>query len=466
MPSDARIILCTAKPAWLGRHRRYRITEVLKALWRRIRGQQTAAPDSWDRLLYFRKRTLGPDQELTQHPQIRLVISGDKHFYTRHKPTGGSDDVPLSGREPALVTAGGGGAYLSSTLDARNKLDVPLFWESATTTEYTLDPAFPTRKKAWLIGVSGLWRLPIRNPALAVIFGVVYALFGWVARAGGTNGADASERRVEDLADGSFPSAVRTALDGIIDTTSGRALALVVAAALYGLAAAHKTPKVVAAAVWIPHVVLQALAIGATVAIAAEIAIPNDGSTVLRWPLMIWAALAIVSLARTAFLWFYDRASEWRSSAVALGGLIVLMVVEVFFAEPGGNWTNFAFVLSLFLLGAIIGTVVFAIYLVAAQSAHVNTNELFVGLRHEGYKQFLRVHVTDDGVEAFSIGYKRVARRSVTWNEGRPVVTVPTKFAKKAGHVLVDRFTVAPDAGATRRASSTCPSRSRDGADA
>ena len=54
--------------------------------------------------------------------------------------------------------------------------------------------------------------------------------------------------------------------------------------------------------------------------------------------------------------------------------------------------------------------------------------------------------VTPEGLHGYVIGYRRVARRHLTWLTGRPHVTDPSPRAKRAGHELVDEFFVPLDA--------------------
>lgn len=87
---DDRIILCTAGPSWLEAE---------------SQDAYLAGPDTpFHTLLWFIARVLGPDAD-----RIRLILTGDQHYYARHV----SIDRPDA--DPVLVTCGGGGAFLSST---------------------------------------------------------------------------------------------------------------------------------------------------------------------------------------------------------------------------------------------------------------------------------------------------------------------------------------------------------------
>ena len=91
---DDRIILCVAEPSWIKRKNPIDLLQ----------------KDSWDNLVAFLEAVTRPK---TSDPWkfVRLILSGDKHFYSRHEADRGD------AARPTLVTSGGGGAYLSSTLE-------------------------------------------------------------------------------------------------------------------------------------------------------------------------------------------------------------------------------------------------------------------------------------------------------------------------------------------------------------
>jgi hypothetical protein len=101
-PNKHRLILCTATPCWM-----------------EAEDQPTtpyaAPPDSpLFSMLWFIDRTLGMNSahDVDRRHMIRLVLTGDQHYYARHTPVRGTDYQTFA---PELVTCGGGGAFLSST---------------------------------------------------------------------------------------------------------------------------------------------------------------------------------------------------------------------------------------------------------------------------------------------------------------------------------------------------------------
>lgn len=433
MPAEARVILCTAEPAWLGRPRPSPAAQAWAERLRPYRKREAPEPDSWDRLRYFMKATLGETDPATggdgfnssSRPQVRLVISGDKHFYARHE----SDDSSA----PTFVTAGGGGAYLSSTLDAHDTLDLPLKWYDQHSTEFNAEKVWPSREQSVRIGWTGLWRLPIQNLSLAIMFGFVYTLFGLAAWNIETLG-DSPASRVDGLA----ARNIVVPLGALGQSPTGLVLGAVVALALIGLATAHRVPKLRAFPAALLHIGLHVVAVGATVWLSALAAQQDKGLGVLVVPIGITCIAVIEAWTRKA----RDESTDWRPSIVA-----ALVTVILALALFGINLMNveiraYVFVMAAFGIGAAFGIFAFTLYLVFAQYVRVNLNELFVGLRHEGYKHFVRLRVTDDRVEAYVIGYEPVARRRIIWEDDRPQVTPTPKKVSSVGHKLIDHFTV------------------------
>lgn len=497
MPGDARIILCTAKPAWLTRKatpdKRRRTPKPPSSTQRAESGDATPAatssppgwarsaierfrnravrdtpePDAWDQYRYFIKETLGGPIDALNRPEVRLVLSGDKHFYARHEPTGPT----RTGREPMLVTSGGGGAYLSSTYGTAADLDLPTHWFSEGAVRYSRARAWPRPADSKRIGLTGLWKLPLRNVGLAMILGLFYVMLGlsaWAQRA-----SEAALRNSErlDLA-GRLPNADRVgdefaelvgrlSLKTYVDPTAfsslgsdglgtafsamGRSSTAIVVLVLmglafFGLAKAGKANPVKAALLAAVHLGVHLVAAAVTVATAAWIA--NTGNWGLA--LVVPISVTVLALAETSRQYRRDHSTNWRPAAIAVVATLILVLIEVALIrlEP----SMYRYVVALFGIGSVLGMVAFTLYLVGAQFTHTNLNELFVGLRHEGYKQFLRIRVDGDGVEVFSIGYRNVAQRHVAWKDGIPVVTTPPATSKSiaVGHELVDRFRVEP----------------------
>ena len=97
--------------------------------------------------------------------ELKLVIAGDLHHYTRYESSA-----------TTRITAGGGGAFLMGTEQMPPDLDL-------RGEPYTQAAAFPDRPES-LKYASGIWRVPFRNPAFAVMLGAIYLLFAWLLHTG------------------------------------------------------------------------------------------------------------------------------------------------------------------------------------------------------------------------------------------------------------------------------------------
>jgi hypothetical protein len=141
----SRVIIATAKPSWL------RVTD------------KERRPQSWQSLTYIRERVI--DDKGT----VVLTVTGDLHHYSRYaSPTAGP-----------LITAGGGGAYLSATHPLPQDLSLPPLEEGPDTT-YTCAKTWPDRQRSrrlvWGIGKHCFpWVTPKLNLLLAAIY-FVFAL--------------------------------------------------------------------------------------------------------------------------------------------------------------------------------------------------------------------------------------------------------------------------------------------------
>ena len=226
------IIVCTAKPNWVG----------------------AGDPATTER---FIARTLGERADA-----VRLICSGDRHHYSRYVPT--SESGPS-----ALVTCGGGGAYLSPT---HHLPDSTTFGRWPDDGAFRRTRAFPDPAESRGLA-RGFWRLPWRNPALGVLLGTVYAVLMWLLAA--TQPGDGALERLLDytLGDTQLTPASLPALIGC----------LLVLAATFTLARPSGVTHVFAGL--LHGVAHLGLLLGVTYAVAA-----------LPWPENDFAASVLISL--------------------------------------------------------------------------------------------------------------------------------------------------------------------------
>jgi hypothetical protein len=142
--NGGRVILATAKPSWIHVD------------------DSDHPPDSWMNLAFVRDKIIG------DHGTVAVTLTGDLHHYSRYMPTSGSG-------EP-MVTAGGGGAYLSPTHWLPERLGLPTL-DSTRVDDYELERCWPDRQASAGF-VRGITRQlsPTTTPGLNWLMAGIYGL--------------------------------------------------------------------------------------------------------------------------------------------------------------------------------------------------------------------------------------------------------------------------------------------------
>jgi hypothetical protein len=266
--------------------------------------------------------------------ELPLVLSGDLHHYSRYQ---GKD------RERHMITAGGGGAFLLPTHGLAEELpcpDVPEPLGAADPEAFTLEKVFPSKPESRSLR-SRVLVSPFYNPTFLVLIGGLDVVIASQARGGiGT----ANESIVQSLAGVSWA----TILSKVFTRPLSGLLAVVLALALAGFADASSRWNRVFMAVthWLAHVVAAVTAMWAAV----------------------WCATALWNLCATC------PTSLGRSAAA----LVTMGVLT-------------------FLFGLAIGGLVFGAYLWISERTGRHANDAFAALHMTGYKNFLRLRLSDDG---------------------------------------------------------------------
>lgn len=151
-PGD-QVILCVPQPSWL---------------W------TDDDPRSFDRIDHFIRDVIA-----ARGARVPLVITGDRHHYAHYEEVDGSRH---------LVTAGGGGAYLSPTHTLPEQLTAPrksIPEPDARERDYRLTDVYPSKPKSmgYAFGIFG--RLPWLNKGFVALMAVV-ALIATVSILEGT----------------------------------------------------------------------------------------------------------------------------------------------------------------------------------------------------------------------------------------------------------------------------------------
>jgi len=137
-----RLILLTGKPSW-------------------TKSMKPHPEPSYANLAYFEDQVLRENKAT-----IEVVVSGDRHHYSRYENASG---------DRHRITSGGGGAYLYPTHHLQPTLELDEGrGENTKKVTYGLEAAYPppnvTSRQRWLAA----WRLPIRNRGLLPVLGVLY----------------------------------------------------------------------------------------------------------------------------------------------------------------------------------------------------------------------------------------------------------------------------------------------------
>lgn len=147
-PGDP-VILCVPRPSWV---------------W------TDADPRAFDRVDYFIRMFIE-----SRGGTVPLILTGDRHHYVHYRELGGPRH---------LITAGGGGAYLSATHTLPDLLAAPppdsMARHGTPVRTYERGACFPDRRKSWRQSLGVLWRLPSRNPSFLALLGIIH-LFGLVS---------------------------------------------------------------------------------------------------------------------------------------------------------------------------------------------------------------------------------------------------------------------------------------------
>lgn len=112
-----------------------------------------------------------------------------------------------------------------------------------------------------------------------------------------------------------------------------------------------------------------------------------------------------------------------HTTAQVLTAMFVTAVAIVAAAGLDPSWLWFFLVAA--ILGSLLTTLVFTLYLIVASLLGRNHNELFIGIRWSGYKNFLRFRIDSAGdLHVYALGLRHVDKRELTWDEhGNPKVS-------------------------------------------
>lgn len=317
--------------------------------------EAVADPRAYRNLAYLERKVVAP-----KGAEIVLTLAGDFHHYARYTAAGG-------GRHK--IIAGGGGAFLHPTHGLPPQLTVRTDPDrAATETTYERGPTYPARGRSRRLAL-GTLALPWRNPSFVPLTGALHLLVtaetlrqatdragaALAGSAAGEAGSDAGVQLVDTLR-AATPLNIAA---GLFTSLPSLALVVVVLLALVGFATPPRQLRPRPAA-WAKG----ALGLVHTVAHVAAVT------------LVAWVTLQLASL-------------------MPAGALLTLTVY-----------------VAALVLGGLVGSVVFAIYLTVANVAcAAEDNHAFSAQRRTSHKNFLRLHLAADGtLTVHAVGIDRVCR--------------------------------------------------------
>ena len=417
--ADESVILCTAKPAWLDE-----------------------SGHSYHLVQYFLKQIDAARAQVSPDPlpplDVPVMLSGDKHFYASHLYRDPASGAVLR----AKVVAGGGGASLSTTQEVPDSFSISeLPGEEPLT--YREQVVWPTQKESrGRISASAFGRIP-KTASFCAFLAVLYLGLAYVVRHAVQT--DKGYVRLAAMVRNLGPGFFRTWLDLAFAAVQDTLFWLVVLAMFFGLVALASRGGVpgVAGRVVIGalHTALHLIALFSVMTLAVYLGrrYPDEGAVGA-----LVAAAAIVLLT-----WAAQRREISIGVPIAIGiawflALVAFLVVtfvgdDIWRSDDAKHLTAYLYVL---VVGSyVVATLAFTLYLYLAQLRRWNTTELAAGLRHSGYKHFLRVQVEANSLTFHTLGIRKVQRRWVEWStvNARP-------FPRARGEVgklqVIDTFVV------------------------
>jgi hypothetical protein len=282
--------------------------------------------------------------------QLMLTLSGDSHHYGHYVGQDGSHKI----------CCGGGGAFLHPTHDLPEKLYLPPKELSAEANPkyearqcYNRVRCFPTSATSRLLAL-GAVGLPFVNPSFMLIPAVFHVLLFWAAQFGIRAlelGSDAS------LAQAAVTFGFRDLVVGLFRSPFALILILIFAGVLVGFAKPRK-----------------------------------------RWQHRLFAKTVMGLIHAMAQL--------------AAAPVVALLSIRLASSLADGGWFVFWLFAFVALFGGIVGGVVMGVYLAICTlfpGLNAHGNEAFSSMRRTRYKNFLRLHIDNNGVlRVYPIGLQRV----------------------------------------------------------
>lgn len=260
------------------------------------------------------------------------------------------EEIDLNQQKCQLITAGGGGAFMHPTHTLKASI-TPV--EGYAKLETTFPPANASRR----LSLNNII-FPYYSLTMILFFGVLHLFTTWILQVWSPRGTNFMEQLSDlSLFDGQFQEILSLIFDSIRVNPSVLALNLLLFVGI--------------------------------------LFFTDTSSGKGKWNYMAGAVHGLLHLINLYFfIWLFCR---WNLHHLEM---------EV------SNWKQILlFSGEMILIGGIVSAILFGIYLLFSISLLNNhTTEASSSFRWEGYKNFLRIHLTKEGVTIYPIGVKKVVK--------------------------------------------------------
>ena len=309
--------------------------------------------DADQRLRFFIRKILkGEDDNYyngkNEHLHVTTILTGDLHHYSRYETT--TND---QGQKTQLITAGGGGAFMHPTHMLKKTIG------QGTGEKATLKDIFPSRKQS----IQLTWRnlvFPFYNWSMCLFLGIFHVLTSWFLQS-----------TTENPYGNSFMETV-SGMKVTIQNLDNYLQILV--------DSIKHSPSVL---------ILNLLLFGG-------ILLFTDTKTgKRRWNYIAGLSHSLLQLANLFIcIWLFSRWNLYHHS-LPVDNFVQILLFTLEMVVIGGSLSGFIF--GFYLL---ISSLVFKSHPTEASSSY----------RHEGYKNFLRIHLSKEKLIIYPIGLKTVSR--------------------------------------------------------
>lgn len=298
---------------------------------------------------YIHQRVDGKTRDGHKGFQHVATFTGDLHHYSHYAGT----DLE-NNQERHLISAGGGGAFMHPTHFLKKEITV-------NNSPFALKATYPPGKQSRLLA---FWNLvfPIKNWELPLTIGLFHLITAWFLQSATSHGINGGSSFMEMMKDipvnvGNIPVALDIIWHAISHSPSVAILNLILVAGIVGFTDT------------------------------------NFGKG--RWNLVASIPHAILQLANLYFLiWLFSRLNLADPSR-----------------DPGDPLQILLFTVEMLVVGSLISGMLFGLYLMASTLIFgSHPTEAYSSLRWTGYKNFLRIHISNAGATVYAIGIKAVVK--------------------------------------------------------